>query len=136
MYYYKLTLRNGDCYYIKDKEANINNFMQTIARNDNWRDFLLASNKTLSYADYIPITRFTFDTILENPLAQVDSYMQTKKNIKNASVNNFTSSSDVLTEQVVNAYLAELTPRGKYLDAIAQVPQSFREGTRRTQKKG
>ena len=45
MYYYKLTLRNGDCYYIKDKEANINNFMQTIARNDNWRDFLLASNK-------------------------------------------------------------------------------------------
>ncbi|MBQ1198550.1 MAG: hypothetical protein IIX47_08130 [Spirochaetaceae bacterium] len=93
---------------------------------------LLASNKTLSYADYIPITRFTFDTILENPLAQVDSYMQTKKNIKNASVNNFTSSSDVLTEQVVNAYLAELTPRGKYLDAIAQVPQSFREGTRRT----
>ena len=45
MYYYKLTLRNGDCYYIKDKEANINNFMQTIARNNNWRDFLLASNK-------------------------------------------------------------------------------------------
>ena len=44
MYYYNLTLRNGDCYYIKDKEA-INNFMQTIARNDNWRDFLLASNK-------------------------------------------------------------------------------------------
>ena len=45
MYYYKLTLRNGDCYYIKDKEANINNFMQTIARSNNWRDFLLASNK-------------------------------------------------------------------------------------------
>ena len=42
MYYYKLTLRNGDCYYIKDKEANINNFMQTIARNNNWRDFFIS----------------------------------------------------------------------------------------------
>ena len=93
---------------------------------------LLASNKTLSYSNYIPVTRFTFDTILENPLAQVDFYMQTKKNIKNASVNNFNSSSDTLTEQVVNAYMAELTPKGKYLDAIAQIPASFKDGTRRT----
>ncbi len=93
---------------------------------------LLASNKTLSYADYVPVTRFTFDTILENPLAQVDMYMQTKKNIKNASVTNFASSSDALTEQAVNAYMAEFTPKGKYLDAIAQIPASFKDGTRRT----
>lgn len=93
---------------------------------------LFASNRNISYADYVPVTRFTFDTILENPLAQVDFYMQTKKNIKNASVNNFTSSSESLTEQAVNAYMAELTPKGKYLDAIAQIPQSFKEGTRRT----
>ena len=93
---------------------------------------LFASNKNLSYSNYIPVTKFTFDTILENPLAQVDFYMQTKKNIKNASVNNFNSSSDTLTEQAANAYMAELTPKGKYLDAIAQIPASFKEGTRRT----
>ena len=93
---------------------------------------LFASNKNLSYADYVPVTRFTFDTILENPLAQVDLYMQTKKNIKSASVNNFTSSAESLTEQATNAYMAELTPKGKYLDAIAQIPASFKEGTRRT----
>lgn len=93
---------------------------------------LLASNSTLSYADYVPVTRFTFDSILENPLALLDSYMQSKKNIKSASVNLFTSSIDSLTEQSVNAYMAEMTPKGKYLDSIAQVPQSFKDGTRRT----
>ena len=90
------------------------------------------SNRILSYSDYIPVTRFTFDTILENPLAQVDSYMQTRKNVKNASINNFTSTSEALTEQAVNAYMAELTPKGKYLDAIAKIPDSFKDGTRRT----
>ncbi len=93
---------------------------------------LLPSNSSLSYADYVPITRFMFDTIIENPLAQLDSYMQTKKNIKNASVNLLVSSVDSLTEQSVNAYMAEMTPKGKYLDAIAHIPQSFKEGTRRT----
>lgn len=90
------------------------------------------TNNSLSYADYIPVTRFTFDSILENPLALLDSYMQTKKNIKNASVNLFASSLDSLTEQAANAYMAEMTPKGKYLDSIAQIPQSFKEGTRRT----
>ena len=46
MYYYKLTLRNGNFYYIKDRESNINEFMKTIAKSNNWRDFLLASEKT------------------------------------------------------------------------------------------
>ena len=63
---------------------------------------------------------------------EVDLYMQTKKNIKSASVNNFTSSAESLTEQATNAYMAELTPKGKYLDAIAQIPASFKDGTRRT----
>ena len=93
---------------------------------------LLASNKNLIYSDYVPITRFTFDSILENPLALLDSYMQSKKDIKSASVNLFASSLDSLTEQSVNAYMAEMTPKGKYLDSIAQVPQSFKDGTRRT----
>ena len=93
---------------------------------------LLASNDSLSYSDYVPVTRFTFESILENPLAQLDLYMQTKKNIKNASVNLFSTSLDSLTEQAVNAYMAEMTPKGKYLDAIAQVPASFKDGTRRT----
>ena len=93
---------------------------------------LLASNKNLIYSDYVPITRFMFESILENPLALLDSYMQTKKNIKSASVNLFASSVESLTEQAANAYMAEMTPKGKYLDAIAQIPQSFKEGTRRT----
>lgn len=93
---------------------------------------LFGSNNSLTYSDYVPVTRFTFDTIIEHAFAQVDSYMQTKKNIKNASVNSFSSSLESLTEQSANAYMAEMTPKGKYLDAIAQIPQSFKEGTRRT----
>ena len=42
MYFYKLTLRNGMNYFVKDKERHICRFMESIAKNNNWRDFLLA----------------------------------------------------------------------------------------------
>lgn len=45
MYFYKLTLRNGKEYFIKDRENDINILMSTIARERNWRDFLLAKPK-------------------------------------------------------------------------------------------
>jgi hypothetical protein len=45
MYFYKLTLRNGMVYYIKDKESNITAFMQRIAKANHWTDFVLAEEE-------------------------------------------------------------------------------------------
>ena len=49
MYYYKLTLKNGTEYLIKDKENNIRKFIESIAANNKWRDFLLVNKKTYTY---------------------------------------------------------------------------------------
>ena len=46
MYYYKLTLKNGIEYLIKDKENNIRKFIESIAANNKWRDFLLVNENT------------------------------------------------------------------------------------------
>jgi hypothetical protein len=62
---------------------------------------LFASNRNISYADYVPVTRFTFDTILENPLAQVDFYMQTKKNIKN--INEYITHMNRVSENITES---------------------------------
>ena len=49
MYYYKLTLKNGIEYLIKDKENNIRKFIESIAANNKWRDFLLANESTYTH---------------------------------------------------------------------------------------
>ena len=49
MYYYKLTLKNGTEYLIKDKENNIRKFIESIAANNKWRDFLLVNKNTYTY---------------------------------------------------------------------------------------
>lgn len=87
---------------------------------------------TFTYANFKPVTTFAFDTISDNPLAQADFFMQNKKNIKTSCVNLFTTSIDNLTETAVNAYMAEMTAKNKYLDAIALIPDSYKSGSRRT----
>ena len=49
MYYYKLILKNGIEYLIKDKENNIRKFIESIAVNNKWRDFLLVNENTYTY---------------------------------------------------------------------------------------
>ena len=49
MYYYKLTLKNGIEHLIKDKENNIRKFIESIAVNNKWRDFLLVNENTYTY---------------------------------------------------------------------------------------
>ena len=49
MYYYKLILKNGIEYLIKDKENNIRKFIESIAVNNKWRDFLLVNENTCTY---------------------------------------------------------------------------------------
>ena len=49
MYYYKLTLKNGIEYLIKDKENNIRKFIESISVNNKWRDFLLVNENTYTY---------------------------------------------------------------------------------------
>ena len=49
MYYYKLTLKNGIEYLIKDKVNNIRKFIESIAAKNKWRDFLLVNENTYTY---------------------------------------------------------------------------------------
>lgn len=48
-YFYKLTLRNGMIYNIKDKESNITKFMESITKKYSWRDFLLSDEYFYTY---------------------------------------------------------------------------------------
>lgn len=46
--FWNITLKNGKEYLIKDKESNVRKFMETIAKDNNWRDFLLVNNKEIN----------------------------------------------------------------------------------------
>lgn len=71
MYYYKLRLRNELIYHIKDKESNIVKFMETIAKDRNWRDFVLANEEYYNYQDNRGITYNTV-TILTSEIIAVE----------------------------------------------------------------
>lgn len=52
MYLYKLTLKCGKRYYIKDKEKNVIKFIETINRANTWRDFLLVEAEDCELVDF------------------------------------------------------------------------------------
>ena len=74
MYYYKLTLKNGIEYLIKDKENNIRKFIESIAANNKWRDFLLASENTYTYEFGRKEVNTNTIMILTNEIIAVEYY--------------------------------------------------------------
>lgn len=93
-------------------------------------------NSTASYSIYDPSTVFSFSSISpDSVIAQESTYETLMKNFKtnliSQVVDSFKTPSQ-LSESAVAAYISEMLSQGKYRDAVASVPESFRKGNRKT----
>jgi hypothetical protein len=97
---------------------------------------LTRSGNVAMYTRYDPSKTFTFASIpADSETATASAYENTLKNYRTAlvqgAVSAFTDGS-ALTENIVAAYMAEMSASGQYTQALETVPESFRKGSRRT----
>ena len=98
---------------------------------------ILSRNSNVAlYSRYDPSKRFTFDSI--SPDSQTATSALFDANVKKyrTSLLELASSAmadtSTLTESIVSAYVAEMASLSRYQEALSAVPESFRNGTRRT----
>lgn len=92
-----------------------------------------------SYLPYDPTKHFTFD-LLENIVGITTQEAEYKANIKNLrnkiipETKNLLASANAesITEYQAAAYVAEMSASGRWDEAIASIPESFKKGSRRT----
>lgn len=88
------------------------------------------------YTRYDPSKTFTFASIpSDSETAKLSRYEETVKKYRStlvASVTEALADTSTISETAVAAYVAELSSQGKYQEALAAVPDSFKKGTRRS----
>lgn len=138
-------------YYTTDKSINISNLSSTkvLAETHAGEFVLVASEATLTnitltsmdntatYDLYDPARRFTFDQIADHPLTDQSLYDANVKQIRQqliSAVNQTISSGngDSLSEAEIVAYIAEMAHKGRWNEALTNIPNSFKRGTKRT----
>ena len=90
-----------------------------------------AQNK-ITYFNFKPVKQFQFAKIIDNPLASGNLYNENVRRIRNFCLTNFDSAIENLTENTVNAYMAEMTEKGRYLETLTKIPVTYKNGNRRT----
>ena len=96
---------------------------------------LTSKNSFVSYSVYDNEQKFSFDSIIELPLAEPSAYGATisslKANIISSFIVNATTESNI-SEQVLVSYLAAQADNGNYSSALEYVPVALRKGRQRT----
>ncbi|MCR4790307.1 MAG: hypothetical protein K5839_04435 [Treponemataceae bacterium] len=93
---------------------------------------LTSRNNQLSYLNIKRVKQFQYITVLDNPMAKADVYEENVYKIKNFAMNQFEANLENISENSANAYMAEMTEKNKYLEAIVKIPESYKTGSRRT----
>ena len=84
-----------------------------------------------SYSYYDATKKFSFDNTTRFASAEPGAYSTTIASFKQNLITAFTSQQDI-TEQEAVSFVAAMSERGRYNDAINAVPSSFRRGVQRT----
>ncbi len=90
-----------------------------------------------SFALYDPEKHFTFDQLASYRGSDEVTYGQNIKFLREKVVTDVNlilaaRNYDQLTENIVAAYIAELSYSGRYNESIASIPESYKKGSRRT----
>ena len=94
----------------------------------------VVGNNIATYSAYSPTSKFEFIAVTDMPAADLSLCNTNIKHFKDTLVTRFVrASSDAdYTEDEVVSYVAEMASRGSFDDAINNVPDSFKKGSRRT----
>ena len=84
-----------------------------------------------SYSYYDATKKFSFENTSRFASAERSAYSTTIASFKQNLITAFTSQQDI-TEQEAVSFVAAMSERGRYNDAINAVPSSFRRGVQRT----
>lgn len=95
---------------------------------------------TSSMATIASISRqksFSFDAVAQLEKSSKKDFEANAKKLCDTLINKtneslVSSSASSLTEKIIVAYVAELSKRGKYTQAVNSIPESFKTGTKRT----
>jgi len=87
----------------------------------------------IAYSTYTDVQKFTFESIVDLPIASEDLFATNIAAIKNNLISSFSSvSENNLSEQTVVSYVAAMAEQGNYAKAIDNIPASFKHGKDRT----
>ena len=89
------------------------------------------------FTSYNPVQKFTFDQITGFPGTDAETYEANVKLLRQESLSKLqsvlsSSQSDVVSENEMAVYVAEMASVNKFNEALDSVPSSFRRGTKRT----
>lgn len=92
------------------------------------------SEYTAHYALYTEEKKFSFDTITELALADETLYKETVSTFKNNLISSFKTviSENNFTEASVVAYVAAMAEKGRYQQAVEEIPSSYKKSDSRT----
>lgn len=86
-----------------------------------------------SYVIYNETEKFSFNTMVASLEEKLPVYKDVLENFKNTFISSFKATSEAnYTEQSVVAYVAAMAEKGKYRDAVEEIPQSFKKSDKRT----
>lgn len=115
-----------------------NNFFTFAAYNlDDNRVTFSKNDSIAKFLYYDPSKRFTFEAVTGLANTNEESINSLIKEILSNYVTNISSilvsaESSNLTELEITAFVAELASKGKYNEAINQIPETFKKGNKRT----
>ena len=86
------------------------------------------------YAVFDDTKKFSFDSITELAIASDEAYQKTVTAFKNSVVSNFRAvlSDNNFTESLAVAYVATMGERGRYTQALEEIPSAFKKSEKRT----
>ncbi len=90
-------------------------------------------NKTVTtYSEYNPVQAFTFASVSDLSTEQDTLYQQFIRQIRSVTASIPASELETSDENTVSAYLAEFGRQGRFAEGVANIPSSFKTGTKRT----
>ncbi|MGP1587134.1 MAG: hypothetical protein ACTTHG_02185 [Treponemataceae bacterium] len=96
------------------------------------KQMLFSSAKnTISYESFEPVAKFAFESIANHPLASSELLNENINTISLICETEFDPAQD-FNEQAANAYMAEMTAKSRYIDAMEKIPESYKKDSRRT----
>ncbi|MCH5294484.1 MAG: hypothetical protein J1F14_01075 [Treponema sp.] len=97
----------------------------------------LGKESSATFAEYNPELKFTFDSALALSRGDEQTYAATVRQVRATLMQRVSQSfsgteRDSLTEKDIMAYIAEMAFNGRYTEALDAVPESFKNGNKRT----
>lgn len=130
---YKIASKTDNSITVESKE---NTFVFAAHQISNNRMVLSQKNLTASFAPFVPEKIFEYKAVAGNSNAADSAYTSSISKFRKAVVSKFTkaivANPSAVTELQVISYVAEMGSQGKFMQAVNEIPASFKNSANRT----